>query len=92
MQVVCYFGKAARQGKVALPPDSLLTASEEFARRNELTGLLAISDGYFLHVLEGSDTAVQSLVGRIAAFWIRNRPRSSLNGRSPSAATGSGAW
>ena len=40
MQVVCYFGKAARQGKVALPTDSLLAASEEFARRNELTGLL----------------------------------------------------
>ncbi|QIL81254.1 BLUF domain-containing protein [Diaphorobacter sp. HDW4A] len=74
MQVVCYFGKAARQGKVALPTDSLLAASEEFARRNELTGLLAISDGYFLHVLEGEDTAVQNLVGRIAAFWDQESP------------------
>lgn len=74
MQVVCYFGKAARQGKVALPTDSLLAASEEFARRNELTGLLAISDGYFLHVLEGDDAAVQSLVARIAAFWDQESP------------------
>ena len=74
MQVVCYFGKAARQGKVALPTDSLLAASEEFARRNELTGLLTISDGYFLHVLEGDDAVVQSLVARIAAFWDQESP------------------
>ena len=74
MQVVCYFGKAARQGKVALPTDSLLAASEEFARRNELTGLLTISDGYFLHVLEGDDAAVQSLVARIGAFWDQESP------------------
>ncbi|MBF5003449.1 BLUF domain-containing protein [Diaphorobacter caeni] len=74
MQVVCYFGKAARQGKVALPTDSLLAACEDFARRHELTGLLAISDGYFLHVLEGEDAAVQNLVGRIAAFWDQESP------------------
>ncbi|MDR2335085.1 MAG: BLUF domain-containing protein [Burkholderiaceae bacterium] len=74
MQVVCYFGKAARQGKVALPTDSLLAACEDFAKRNELTGLLAISDGYFLHVLEGEDAAVQNMVGRIAAFWDQESP------------------
>ncbi len=74
MQVVCYFGKAARQGKIALPTDSFLAACEEFARRNELTGLLAISDGYFLHVLEGNEAAVQSLVGRATAFWDEESP------------------
>ena len=67
MQVVCYFGKAAHQGKVTLPTDSLLAECEDFAQRNGLTGLFAISDGYFLHLLEGDDAAVQGLVSRIAA-------------------------
>ncbi len=74
MQVVCYFGKAARQGKVTLPTSSLLLACEDFARKNALTGLLAVADGYFLHVLEGEDAAVQNLVGRIAAFWDQESP------------------
>ena len=95
MQVVCYFGKAARQGKVALPTDSLLAASEEFARRNELTGLLTISDGYFLHVLEGDDAAVQSLVPTMAqvasdafAHWrAPPPPGSSRRRRKPSSAS-----
>ena len=74
MQVVCYFGKAAHQGKVTLPTDSLLAECEDFAQRNGLTGLFAISDGYFLHLLEGDDAAVQGLVSRIAAFWTEESP------------------
>ena len=74
MQVVCYFGKAAHQGKVTLPTDSLLAECEDFAQRNGLTGLFAISDGYFLHLLEGEDAAVQGLVSRIAAFWTEESP------------------
>ncbi|WP_353235478.1 BLUF domain-containing protein [Diaphorobacter ruginosibacter] len=74
MQVVCYFGRTARQGQIALPSENLLAASEDFAQRHGLTGLLAVADGHFLHVLEGEEAAVQDMMGRIAEFWNEQSP------------------
>ncbi|MDF1485057.1 BLUF domain-containing protein [Ramlibacter sp. H39-3-26] len=74
MQVLCYLGKATRSGNLAVPFESLLATSADYARRQGLTGLLAVADGYFLHLVEGEPDAVEGLVGRIAVFWNHESP------------------
>lgn len=74
MRAVCYFGPARRNGNLAAPPESLLTACAEYAHRSGLTGLLAVADGYFLHFLEGDDAAVRGLLARTTAFWNHEAP------------------
>jgi hypothetical protein len=54
-----------------VPTDSLLVISEILAvsernnRRDNLTGALAISEGWFLQVIEGPPTALDSLLRRL---------------------------
>jgi len=81
MRAVCYFGPARRNGDLAVPPESLLATCADYARRNDVTGLLAVADGYFLHFIEGEDAALRGLLARTTAFWNHDRPTVLFNQR-----------
>jgi len=81
MRAVCYFGPARRNGNLAVPPESLLATCADYARRNGLTGLLAVAEGYFLHFIEGDDAALRGLLARTTAFWNHEQPTVLFNQR-----------
>ena len=48
---------------------NLIQSARALAQSHGLTGLLALADGYYLHLVEGERSAVQSLVHHISGFW-----------------------
>jgi hypothetical protein len=74
LYLVCYYGQT--QGSSDRSPSfhSLIETSQAFARSHQLTGLLAVADGYYLHLVEGEREAVQGLVHRINGFWGNTPP------------------
>ena len=61
LYLVCYYGQTQGPSDRSSSLSSLIATSAEFARRNHLTGLLAVADGYYLHLVEGEREAVQGL-------------------------------
>ncbi len=74
LYLVCYYGQTQGPSDRSSSLSSLIATSAEFARRNHLTGLLAVADGYYLHLVEGEREAVQGLVHRIHGFWGNTPP------------------
>lgn len=74
LYLVCYYGQTQGPSDRSSSLSSLIATSAEFARRNHLTGLLAVADGYYLHLVEGEREAVQGLVHRINGFWGNTPP------------------
>ena len=74
LYLVCYYGQTQGPSDRTSSLSSLIATSAEFARRNHLTGLLAVADGYYLHLVEGEREAVQGLVHRINGFWGNTPP------------------
>lgn len=72
--LVCYYGQTTGASDRSQSISSLIETSQEFARKHHLTGLLAVADGYYLHLVEGEREAVQGLVHRINGFWGNTPP------------------
>lgn len=72
--LVCYYGQTTGPADRSLSIRSLIETSQDFARKHHLTGLLAVADGYYLHLVEGEREAVQGLVHRINGFWGNTPP------------------
>lgn len=67
--LVCYYGQVPAEAVQPEPLSSLIQSARALAQSHGLTGLLAVADGYYLHLVEGERSAVQSLVHHISGLW-----------------------
>lgn len=63
--LVCYYGQVPTDAAQPEALSNLIQSARALAQSHGLTGLLALADGYYLHLVEGERSAVQSLeIGR----------------------------
>ena len=72
--LVCYYGQVPTDAAQPEALSNLIQSARALAQSHGLTGLLALADGYYLHLVEGERSAVQSLVHHISSFWGSTAP------------------
>lgn len=72
--LVCYYGQVPPDAAQPEALSNLIQSARALAQSHGLTGLLALADGYYLHLVEGERSAVQSLVHHISGFWGSTPP------------------
>lgn len=72
--LVCYYGQIPGHAGGSTALSSLIESSQEFAQSHRLTGLLAVTNGYYLHLVEGERQSVQGLVHHINSSWGHTPP------------------
>ena len=72
--LVCYYGQVPTDAAQPEALSNLIQSARALAQSHGLTGLLALADGYYLHLVEGERSAVQSLVHHISSFWGTTAP------------------
>ena len=72
--LVCYYGQVPPDAAQPEALSNLIQSARALAQSHGLTGLLALADGYYLHLVEGERSAVQSLVHHISGFWGSTSP------------------
>ena len=72
--LVCYYGQVPTDAAQPKALSNLIQSARALAQSHGLTGLLALADGYYLHLVEDERSAVQSLVHHISSFWGTTAP------------------